>query len=71
MIGVVVFDGSNAVDRAEAATRADAIFAGQTLYDERVAFVGSFFAEQRKIEVGFYVDGKLVRLTTGRPGRWS
>lgn len=60
---VIVFgtDGKRAAD-AEAATPEDAVFAGQTLYDEALAGVYG-----QKLSVGFYVDGKLIRLVNHRP----
>lgn len=63
IIEVVTFDGSrDRIDRAEALTPEEAIFAGQTLYDD--AFRGR---HGRNVSVGFYVDDRLVRLVTGRP----
>lgn len=65
-IEVVLFDGSTVAARAEAELDA-AVFAGQTLYDDHVENIGAYFAGARKLEVGFYVDGKLARMVAGRP----
>lgn len=61
-IEVILFDRSGRRDTAEAATPEDALYAARTLYDE-----GGSPGAGAKRQVGFYVDGKLVRMVTGRP----
>lgn len=63
MIEVLVFARGNRVASAEAEDPAPAIYAGQILHDEALPSTQAV----GKLEVGFYVAGKLVRLVTGRP----
>ena len=62
MIEVIVMCAGRVTDRAEADTVEDAVYAGQVLFDETPRGYRGV-----KPQVGFYVDGKLVRLVTGRP----
>lgn len=64
MIDVILFDGtgSRVIDEAEADGPENALFAARTLYDE-----GGSPGAGAKRKVGFYVEGKLVRLVEGRP----
>lgn len=50
------------IDRAEADSPEAAYAAGRTLYRDALA------AGFRRVRVGYYVDGRLVRLTN--PGHW-
>lgn len=63
VLEVIVFAGSNAVARAEAGDVESLVFAGQTLHDEALPSC----QQVAKLEVGFYCDGRLVRMVEGRP----
>lgn len=52
----------NVIDCAEADSPEAALTAGRTLYQDALA------AGYRRVRVGYYVDGRLVRLT--HPGQW-
>lgn len=64
IIEVVTFDSErNRIDRAEALTPEDALFAARTLHDEAFDARGRY----AKISVAFLVDDELVRWVDGRP----
>lgn len=63
-IDVVLFRNGARWDGAEADGPENAVYAGRTLHDEARAAAAPV---KPRLEVGFYVDGKLSRLVQGRP----
>ena len=66
MIEVTLHLVNRAVDRAEADTPEDAVFAARTLWDEYSGGPRGFYGVSKSMSVTFHVDGKLVRIVKGR-----